>query len=353
MRKISRYIARTVFAAITLVLLVVLSLDLVGTFIDEMADLRGGYTLSESLIYLLLTTPGRVYEYLPYASLIGCLAGLGTLANASELVVMRAAGVSVGRITWMVLKPVFAFILLGLALGEWVVPYTDQLGESRRAVALGHQQALQTESGLWNREGDEYMYFNAVEPNGVLHGVTRYQFNDERRLEEASYARQAVHQNGYWQEEGVSATRFEGDATSTVEYASRRWESELSPALLNIVALPPEALSIRNLAYYVDYLDEQQLDNSEYRLAFWQKALQPLATVSLVLIAISFIFGPLREVTMGHRIFSGVVFGIVFRLSQTLLGPSSLVFGFPPIIAVLIPIGVSFGIGFFLLSRTR
>src|SRR5690554_3911565 len=113
MRKISRYIARTVFAAIALVLLVVLSLDLIGGFIDEVADLRADYDVGEALTYIALTMPGRIYEYIPYASLIGCLAGLGLLASSSELVVMRAAGVSVARITWMVLKPVFVFIGVG------------------------------------------------------------------------------------------------------------------------------------------------------------------------------------------------------------------------------------------------
>lgn len=354
MGKISWYVARTVFFAILMVLLVVLSLDLVGTFIEEMGDLRGDYDLGEALAYIFLSAPGRVYEYLPYASLIGCLAGLGILANASELVVMRAAGISVVRITWMVLKPVFLFILFGLALGEYVTPYTDQLADSRRAVALGYQRALNTERGLWNREGNEFMYINVVEPDGILHGVTRYRFDDERRLQEASYAERArPYGGGLWREEDVSLTRFAENSTEVAAYKERQWETALSSKLLNIIALPAEALSIRNLAYYVGYLEQQRLESSEYRLAFWQRVLQPLATISLVLIAISFIFGPLREVTMGQRIFTGVVFGIVFRLSQSLLGPSSLVFGFPPVIAVLAPIVICFGIGLFLLSRTR
>lgn len=353
MRKINRYVAKSVFGAILMVLVVVLSLDLIGTFIDEVGNLSDDYTVTEALLYLTLTLPRRIYDYLPYASLIGCLVGLGILANASELVVIRASGVSVARIAWMVLKPVLVFVALGVILGEYVTPYTDQLAESRRAVALGEQQALHTERGLWNREGSEFMYFNAVQPNGVLHGVTRYQFDDQRRLRQASYARQAIHQGDYWQEEGVALTRFEGDSTSTARHSIRRWETDLSPALLNIVALEPEALSIRNLFYYADYLRQQNLDSGEYRLAFWQKLLQPLATISLVLIAISFIFGPLREVTMGQRIFTGVVFGIVFRLTQSLLGPSSLVFGFPPVVAVLIPIAACALLGVYLLSRTR
>lgn len=110
---------------------------------------------------------------------------------------------------------------------------------------------------------------------------------------------------------------------------------------------------MRSLHYYTHYLQEQNLTASNYSLAFWQKLLQPLATASLVLIAISFVFGPLRSVTMGQRIFTGVVFGIVFVLLQKLLGPSSLVFGFPPLIAVMIPILACIALGIYLLRRAR
>jgi len=84
---------------------------------------------------------------------------------------------------------------------------------------------------------------------------------------------------------------------------------------------------------------------------FWDKAMQPLTIVSLVLIAISFVFGPLRQVTMGYRIFTGVVVGLVFRTSQDLLGPASVVFGFSPFLAVMFPALVCCVIGLVLLRR--
>ena len=77
-----------------------------------------------------------------------------------------------------------------------------------------------------------------------------------------------------------------------------------------------------------------------------------MSTLSLVMIAISFIFGPLRQVTVGFRIFTGVIVGIVFRTSQDLLGPSSLIFGFSPLIAVLVPILVCTLLGLLLLRRS-
>lgn len=390
MRKINRYISRSVASAIGMVLLVLMALFFIAALIDEMDGLRANYTAVEMLIYICFTMPRRLYEIIPYACLIGCLVGLGMLASSSELVIVRAAGVSTSRITWMVLKPVLGFILLAIALGEFVIPYTDQVGESRKAIKLNKPQAKAEQGSMWNREGDEFMHFNAVLPNGVLYGVTRYQFDDERHLMSASFSEQAIYQKGYWQEENIAVTYFEtpealelpdvgnkleessrdanlvqmaDDAAKTIRprdlvtrsetLPSRRWETPLTPALLNIVVAEPETLSIRNLHYYINYLKEQGLGSSDYSLAYWEKVLQPVATVSLVLIAISFIFGPLREVTMGQRIFTGVVFGVVFRLVQSLLGPSSVVFGFAPIIAVAIPILLCALLGLYLLNRAR
>lgn len=350
MTLLNRYIARQVFLAVAMVLGLVLCLDFIGKVIDQLESLRADYNFYEMLVYIAWSLPSSVYEYLPYAVLVGCLIALGSLASASELVIVRAAGVSVGRIVWMVIKPVMLFIVLGVALGEFVIPYADQTAESRRALALGYSSTDQARRGVWHREADEFILFNVIQPDGELFGVSRYRFDGERLLE-ASFTRRASYRDGYWQEESVAVTEFGAEQISTSERETRRWDTELTPALLNIVAVEPQTLSISSLRRYTHYLEDQSLQNTEYALAFWQKLFQPLATASLVLIAISFVFGPLREVSMGQRIFTGVVFGIGFRLVQSLLGPSSIVFGFSPLIAVLLPIALCFALGVFLLRR--
>ena len=353
MRKLNGYIARSVIGSVSMVLLVIVALDAISALVEQLGDIKGNYTLMEVLTYVALTLPGRIYEQIPFSALVGCLIGLGALAGSSELVVMRAAGVSIRRISWAVMKPVLLIILFGLFLGEYVTPYTDQIAESRRAMAQGDRRALESRRGLWNREGNEFMHFNAVLPNGRLYGVTRYQFDDSGKLQASSFARTAIYLGDYWQEEQVEVTYLRDAGSERELIDRRRWESELSPELLNVLVLEPDALSMQSLYTYANYLDQQDADNQAYRLAFWQKVLQPLATASLVLIAISFIFGPLRQVTMGYRIFSGVVVGIVFNTAQGLLGPSSLVFGFSPLMAVSIPVVVCFLIGALLLQRAR
>lgn len=352
MRRIKGYIGRSVAGSIAVVVLVIVSLDFISEWVDQLGKVRGDYTSMEALVFALLSIPSSVYDFLPLSSLVGCLIGLGLLANSSELTVIRSAGVSTGQVIWAVMRPVFAFIVLGIVLGEWVTPITDQYAESRRAIALGHQAALQGQRGVWNREGNEFMHFSAVLPNGKLYGVTKLEFDDEGRLLRSTFVESAIYRDGSWfEQDGV--TSIVGDKKiDTLSYANADWQPELSPNILDVLVLPPEDLPMRRLFYYGDYLDKQNQDSKEYWLAFWQKALQPLATASLVMIAISFIFGPLRQVTMGFRIFSGVIVGIVFRTTQDLLGPSSVIFGFAPFVAVILPIAVCMLLGLFLLRRS-
>jgi lipopolysaccharide export system permease protein len=140
-------------------------------------------------------------------------------------------------------------------------------------------------------------------------------------------------------------------SSEVLQIPSERWGIELSPQLLGAVVLEPDALSVTGLWSYIHYLADQGLANGRYWLAFWNKVLQPLVTGALVLMAISFIFGPLRSVTLGQRVFTGVLVGFVFRIVQDLLGPSSLVFGFPPLVAVLLPATVCALGGLWLLRR--
>jgi lipopolysaccharide export system permease protein len=352
MAKLDRYIGTQVFLAILVVLGIILGLALLFAFIDELGDLnKGDYGIGQALWYVLLTAPRRAYEMLPMAALIGCLIGLGSLASNSELTIMRAAGVSIGRIVWAVMKPMLVLMLAGILVGEYVAPLTENQAEADRALAQGGGAAQSSKRGMWHRQGQEYVHINAVQPNGLLLGVTRYRFDDERRMQSASFARRAEHRGDHWVLRNVQTTHFRKGSTRVVKRANERWDIELSPQLLSTVVMEPESLSVSGLWQYIHYLGEQGLNNARYWLAFWSKVLQPLVTGALVLMAISFIFGPLRSVTLGQRVFTGVLVGFVFQIAQDLLGPSSLVFGFSPLLAVLVPAGICALAGGWLLRR--
>lgn len=353
MSKIDLYIARHVLGAILAVVFIVVGLDLLFALVDQLEDSSDRYGMPQIAHYLALTAPRRIYEFLPLSSLVGCLIGLGILASSSELTVMRAAGVSTRQIVFSVMKPVGLLVVLGLVLGEYVVPVAEQRAQSERALAQSAGEALNTRHGIWHREGLEYIHINAVDAEGRIHGVTRYRFNDAGEMLSASFAAKGEFdlESGSWLLSQLRTTEFQSNSTRVSQQDKEKWQSGLTPERLAIVVVEPVNLAISGLWAYSGYLEEQGLSASTYQLAFWSKLLQPLAIAALVLIAISFIFGPLRSVTIGQRILTGIIVGLIFKFAQDLLGPASTVFGFTPLVAVLLPIVVCTAAGAWMLRK--
>ncbi|MBD3657021.1 MULTISPECIES: LPS export ABC transporter permease LptG [Marinobacter] len=351
MRKLDNYVMRTVGGAMFLVMVVVLSLDLIFGFIAELDDARNDYQTLQALAYVFMTLPRRIYDYLPLGAFMGCLVGLGAMASSSELTVIRAAGVSIRRIVWSAMKPALVVVVLGVLIGEYVAPPFERLAQSQKAVAQGAGQNIASASGVWHREGDTFMHLNAIQPNGVMHGVSLFRFDENRWMASATFASRAIHQGDHWLLQDVLVTRLSEEQTIRERHNSLRWDTGLSPEVLSVLIVKPENLSIEGLYTYAGYLDEQGLSSATYWLAFWKKVLMPVGTAVMVLVAISFIFGPLRSVTMGFRVFTGLIVGLLFKYMQDLLGPMSLVFGFNPVLAIVLPIAINAVVGALLMRR--
>ncbi|PJE78797.1 Lipopolysaccharide export system permease protein LptG [invertebrate metagenome] len=352
MGKLDRYIGLNVLLSMLGVLLVLVLLESLFSFLAQLDDVRANYQVLDVALYIMMLIPTNMYNLIPVSSMIGCIIGLGSMASFSELTAMRAAGVSIRRIVWSVIKPALLMVIIGVFLGEYIAPATEQIAETQRSIARSAEGTYSGE-GVWHRQGNEFMYFNAVEPNGVLYGISRFDFDDSMRLQASSYAKRAIFQGNHWILEDVTTSRLaDGEFVREMRHIEP-WKTDLTTELLKTVVVSPDGLPLTGLSTYIDYLEQQGLVAEQYKLAFWTKALQPLSVLSLVLVGISFIFGPLRSVSMGLRLFSGVITGVVFMLTQSLLGPSSLVFGFPAILSVLIPVVFSAGLGLWLLKRVH
>ncbi|GAA5175337.1 LPS export ABC transporter permease LptG [Modicisalibacter zincidurans] len=348
--RFDRYIARNVLAAMLVVQLVLLGLDLVISFINDLNDVEGNYSAFDVLLYLGLRLPWRFYQYAPVAVLIGALIGLGSMASSNELTVMRAAGRSLVRILWGVMKPVGLVVILLLVIAEFVTPRSEQFAEAWRLEQLEGAGAVLSQRGGWQREGDAFYRFGAIRADDTVIDLTRYRFEGQR-LTEATHAQRAVWQGDRWVLENVDTTRFTDTTTETQQARRQVWQTAFSPAQLNRLLRDIESQAPSELWAYAQYLHSQGLAATQPLLYFWQKLIMPLTLVSLVLVAASFVFGPLRSVAAGTRVFYGVIVGLSFKYLQDLLAPASTLFGFSPIWAVLTPTLVSAALGLYLLRR--
>jgi lipopolysaccharide export system permease protein len=351
MRNFDYYLGRSVLVATLAVLALLAGLDSLISIIDESDDIGNGYEFGDVLVYVGYTVPRRIHEFVPFAGLIGALVALGRLAASSELVVLRASGVSLGGIAAMVLKPALLMAVFGFAVGEFVAPHAEQLAMSHRALAQRSESAVAGRFGAWNRDGNTFIHVDAVQRGGIAYGVTLLTFDDDYRLVKSLIAERGTYADNYWMLEQVSSTHLEDGSTSVQQETLWRWDTDITPDLLTLDVVEPETLPILQLWPYARYLQRQGMVFVDIELAFWRKLLQPLATLALVLVAMSFIFGPLREGTMAARVFVGIIVGVVFRISQDFFGPASLIFGFDPLLAALSPIAVCWFGGLWLLWR--
>ncbi|WP_447554016.1 LPS export ABC transporter permease LptG [Vreelandella sp. EE22] len=349
--RLDRYIARNILGAIIIVQFVLLGLDITIAYIGDLGDTQGNYSALDVLLYLVMRLPWRFYQYAPVAVLIGALIGLGTMASSNELTVMRAAGRSLARILWGVMKPVLLVVAVVLLVAEFVSPRTEQFAEAwRLEQRQGEGAMLQSRSG-WQFEGDSVYRFGAIRADNVVLDLTRYRF-DERRLVEATRATRAHWEEGAWQLEEVHTTRIFENYTESEYQAQTVWETALTPTQLERLLRDIESQAPSELWAYANFLQQQGLNAEQPLLYFWQKVLMPLTMGSLVLIAASFVFGPLRTVAAGTRVFYGVVTGLVFKYIQDLLAPASTIFGFSPVWAVLVPTLVCAAVGGYFLRRS-
>jgi len=347
---LDRYLGRSILSTSLLVLLTLVSLAGVFSFISELEDVgKGEYTAGVAAQYILLTLPGVAYLLFAPAVLLGSLLGLGALATNSELTVMRAAGISVGRIVRSVLITGVALTLVVALLGETVMPRTEQIAEELRLNALEQRLSSQGSKGLWVRSGKQYVNIATVLPDQTLLSVTVHRF-EEQRLVESILAARAVRTDGDWLLEDIKRSTFDEKGVETQQQSSATWSelsgsagantqnSLISPELVQSLSVSSESLSARNLYKQVKYLRDNQLDSKRTELSFWQKIMSPLSTLVMLMLSLPFVFGSQRSGGAGQRIFVGILLGIVYVLVNKLLTQLALNAGFTPLMSAVLPL---------------
>jgi len=274
---------------------------------------------------------------------------------------MQASGVSVGRIVLAVMKPALLVMVGGVLLGEYVAPVFELRAEVGKAVASGEQVGL-SRYGHWERDGNTFLHFIAMDPDGGLHGVSLLEFDDQQRIVRSVEAARAAYFGAT--DSGQAAWVLEQGRELTFSHATDAPVSstqhvvisvpqtlDLTPDVLRVLIVAPDEMSMRDLWRHAGRFERQGQDASPYYLAFWKKVLQPLTTALLVLVAISFIFGPLREATMGSRVFTAICFGLGFTILQRLLHNIGLVYQLTPVLVVSLPLLVTALLGLYFFRR--
>ncbi|ADM96623.1 LPS export ABC transporter permease LptG [Dickeya dadantii] len=354
-RVLDRYIGKTIFNTIMMTLFMLVSLSGIIKFVDQLRKVgQGGYSVMGAGLYTLLSVPKDIEIFFPMAALLGALLGLGTLATRSELVVMQASGFTRLQIAAAVMKTAIPLVLLTMAIGEWMAPAGEQMARNYRSQMMYGGSMLSTQGGLWAKDGNDFVYIQRVAGENELAGVNIYHFDKQSKLLSIRYAASALYENGTWKLSQVEESDLrDSKQIGGSQTVSGEWKTNLTPDKLGVVALDPDALSIRGLFDYINYLHQSGQEASRYQLNMWSKLFAPLSVAVMMLMALSFIFGPLRSVPAGVRIVIGISFGFLFYVLDQIFGPLSLVYHIPPVLGASLPSALFLFISIMLLLKRR
>ena len=352
-RLLDRYIGGIILRQSSLVFIVLMGIFLFMVFIEELADIGvGNYDLASVFRFVALSAPRIAYETFPMVALIGTILGLSSLALGSELVVIRASGVSLARITGSVLRMGGFFMVAVILIGEFVNPWSDSAAQQGRAEALERAIDQNNSFGLWMRDGRKYVNVGEILPDLTLLRIRIFEFDDTDRLVSMQYAGRGRYRNNVWQLLNLRKTTIAAGGDSTVEaFDQAQWRTAMTPQMMSAFLITPEQLSIQQLRQYMMYLRENSQDTRPYQLAYWQKLTLPLSTAVMVVLAIPFVFGSLRSGSMGRNLFIGIMVGLAFYVVNKAFGYIVLGYGVSPIIGAALPTVILFVAALFMYRR--
>lgn len=338
MKTVEKYLAHTVLMSIALTLAVLVGISSLFKFIDQLSHIgKGEFNFVTAALYSLYMVPQDVEIFFPMAAMIGGLVGLGGLAQSSELIVMQAIGMSKANIVSAVLKSSIALILIMMVFSEWGVPQATKAAKELKTQAISSGQLYSGEQGVWAKDGASFVNIKEVTETGQLYGINVFKFNEQQQLVSQISAEYGNFSDDAWLLSGVKVRDWQNNQVTTRRFESQPWPTSLTPDKLGVVLVKPEKMPISELVDYLMYLKQNEQNAARYQLALWRKVFQPFNVAVMLLLALSFIFGPLRSVTMGARIILGILTGFTFFLFDRIFGSVSLVYEIPAVLGAFAP----------------
>lgn len=335
-RLLDLYISRQYLAIFFLSFVGLIGIFYISTFID-LADrlFRGVVTTGLLLRFFYFQTPQYVYYIIPLSVLVATLVTVGLLTKNSELIVMRACGVSLYRSAMPLILFAVLFSAILFELEEHVLPNSNQ--EASRLNAIIHNWPVQTFGTLTRRwivgnSGDIYYYesfnpatnqfdrlslFQLDQANWKL-GALTYAQNValERRTSDEGAATAWVARKG-WSREFSTATR-RNTVRAVVAYkpfAERDLVLEPPSYFRETVDPDADRMTYGQLRTYVAQLRARGYHAVPYMVQLQQKVAFPFVTLVMTMLAVPFAVSTGRRGALSG-IGVGIVLAIVYRIAM-------------------------------------
>jgi lipopolysaccharide export system permease protein len=311
--------ARTVLAVFGMMFLLIYLLD----FVEMLRRASDSKEASTPLVAFLslLRVPSVSEQVLPFSVLFGAMFAFINLTRRLELVVARAAGMSV----WQFMMPPVA---MALAIGITATTVYNPLSAlakrqaDRLELKIFGSAAASGEKVLWLRQksidGQAILRADHAEDGGTsLTGVTAFVFERDGSFQERVNAKSAELEPGFWSltDAHIVSTNDEPQDSKTFLLATNLTADQVSQSFV-----APESVPFWSLPEFQQRTEQAGLDATAYRLRYQTLLARPLLLVTMVLIAASFSLRFFRFGGVAKMVFGGVAAGFVLYVATTLIG---------------------------------
>lgn len=336
------------FLALFGLLLAVITLATIVDMLDRLAN-KEQSTLGLVIQLALLRVPQISQEVLPFAVLGAGMGLFWRLTRTHELVVTRAAGVSIWQ---FLLPPLAVAMVVGVLAFSVLNPLAAILMKryvQMEALVLKQQTSIITVSktGLWLRqvEGDQVYVIQAEKVAGSgeqLDRIMVLRFDQKDRFLGRWDAERAVLEPGAWRLEGVWEST---PGTPPKRLESVRIATEMTIDRLNDNFAPAETISFWQIPSYAEVLESAGFPAERLRMQFHRLLAQPLLFAAMVVIAATFAMRPPRRGGVTVVIGLGIVVGFVLYFLSNFVFALGLSGKLPLILAAWTPTCISLMLG--------
>ncbi len=357
-RSLTIYLARTfisrILAVLLMLVLVLQMLDLLSESGNILAHPGNGE--AELMRYVGLRFPQLVARFLPYAVLLATILTLAGLSQNSEVVAMKAAGLSAHQILAPLLLSALFFSVVSFGFNERIVTRANASLKAWVAADYGpipDDPTLRT--NMYLSDGHNILLAARITGEGrntVLHDVTYYIRDDRDMIVREMRGTVARYAGEGWLLE--NARQFDvGPATQQILTQPVMIAPDLNLAQLEIRRVDADAETLPQLAESISALKAAGRRTSELEGKWWHKISGPLSALLMPLLGAVAGFGLARSGQLLARSIIGMTLGFAYFVVDNAALAMGSFGGYPPLIAAWAPFVLFFLLGETVLIRTE
>ncbi len=337
-----RYITKTLLSYTSIVLLVWLSIYSFFNFLTELNSVgTNSYTILSAFQYIIFKIPEVVYSQASPIILLGCILGMGHLASTNQLIIFRTSGISIFKISILTLKNALFFIIIIIIFGEFIAPFSSNYAQLLRSDALDISDIKDSQQGFWIRDGNNFINVKNNIDGRFFTDITIIEVNSDKKIERVTSSESGLFDNNSLDLKNSNIFSIETKgAYDFIVLKERNLYNKIvsfDQDLIDSLEKEPEDLTTWTIIKQIQFLSDNKLGSGVFEIELYKRIMKPLNLIGMILLAMLFIFGSTRDVTLGRKIFLGVALGLTFELLTQIGGATALSFNFSPFISTFTP----------------